>query len=198
MGDDLNAPPGEHKRGDLLSSAVSRPLRPPGTRMRRPRTWGRVLRLGMMLVLRYTPLPWELKRRAIWQAMPKVVVIGVAVIPDAEGRVLMVRARYSGLWLLPGGNLEAREDPLNGTLRECQEELGAVVTVEDLTGIYTDPAHREIFFAFRCAPLTQPPVLSEEHEAWQYVPPYEARPPVNMIAADALAGSCGVRVARLT
>jgi 8-oxo-dGTP pyrophosphatase MutT (NUDIX family) len=64
--------------------------------------------MALMLALRYTPLPWGLKHRAIWLALPKAVLVSVGVIPDDAGRVLMLRARYSGGWLLPGGALGAR------------------------------------------------------------------------------------------
>jgi 8-oxo-dGTP pyrophosphatase MutT (NUDIX family) len=165
------------------------------TRAVRARRWAR---LALMLALRYTPLPWGLKHRAIWLALPKSILVSVGVIPDSEGHVLMLRARYSGGWLLPGGALEAHEDPLSGLLRECREELGAAdVTVEQLTGIYTSRDSRETYFAFRCAPLTAPPVLSEEHEAWTYVPRDEIRPSLGIIVRDALSEDGGPTIARL-
>ena len=153
-----------------------------------------LLRLGLMLALRYAPAPWPLKQFAIWLAQPKAVVVGVAVIPNAAGRMLLLRARYSGLWLLPGGAVHTDEDPRSGAVRECREELGQRVTVERLTGIYTNAAHREITFAFRCAPLARPPVLSEEHETFRYVPPEQVPSRLSRIVADALAGGDEVRM----
>jgi len=154
----------------------------------RPSGPRRAVRLALMLGLRYAPLPWTIKRRAIWQAMPKAVLVTVGVIPDAAGRVLMLRARYSGRWLLPGGALEANEDPRSGLLRECREELDTAVTIQRLTGIYTDRHSRETYFGFRCAPLSAPPRLSEEHVAWRYVPPSSISPSLRAIVQDALAG----------
>jgi 8-oxo-dGTP diphosphatase len=159
---------------------------------------GQVLRLGMMLALRYTPAPWRVKHRVIWYALPKAVLVAVAVIPDDAGRVLMLRARYSGHWLLPGGAIEVGEDPVDGLLRECREELSTSVTIQRLTGIYTDPAQRETFFAFRCAPLSAPPRLSIEHEAWRYVPPEQVRQPLQVMVQDALAGPDDVLMRRVS
>lgn len=144
-------------------------------------------RLALMLALRHTPLPWNWKHRAIRLVLTKSILVSVGVIPDGRGRVLLLRTRYSGEWLLPGGALEAHEDPLRGLLRECREELNAAVTVERLSGVYTSRTSRETYFAFRCAPLTAPPVLSEEHEAWRYVPAERVRPGLRPIVEDALA-----------
>ena len=157
----------------------------------------RRLRLGLMLALRYMPLPWPVKHRAIRQVLPKALLVSVAVIPDAAGRVLMLRARYSGHWLLPGGAIEAGEDPLHGLTRECREELSVSVTVERLTGIYAMPSSREMFFAFRCLPLDGPPSLSEEHESWRYVRPDEITTPVRRAVHDALADFPEVCIGRL-
>lgn len=150
-----------------------------------------------MLALRYTPLPWPVKHRAIRQMLPKALLVSVAVIPDDAGRVLMLRARYSGHWLLPGGAIEAGEDPLHGLTRECREELSVSVTVERLTGIYALPSQREMYFAFRCSPLIDPPFLSEEHESWRYVRPDDITTPVHRAVRDALAGLPEVCIGRL-
>jgi 8-oxo-dGTP pyrophosphatase MutT (NUDIX family) len=151
----------------------------------------------MMLALRYTPLPWPVKHRAIQQMLPKTLLVSVAIISDGAGRVLMLRARYSGHWLLPGGAVEAGEDPLHGLHRECREELGVSVTVERLTGIYTFPSQRETYFAFRCRPLSGPPSLSEEHESWRYVRPDDIKTPVRRAVHDALADRPDVHIGRL-
>ena len=165
--------------------------------MTRPSPLKRRLRLGLMLALRYAPAPWPVKHWAIRQAMPKVTPVSVAVIPDQQGRVLVLRARYSGHWLLPGGAVEVGEDPLHGLLRECREELHASVTVERLTGIYALAAVREMYFAFRCAPLTDAPALSEEHEDWRYVYPQEIKLPLRLAVRDALTDAPSVQFGRL-
>ena len=165
--------------------------------MSRRRSPAYLLRFGVMLALRHAPVPWPLKHWAIWLSQPKVVPVGVAIIPDAQGRVLILRARYSGLWLLPGGTLHAGESPAAGVVRECREELGLPVTVERLTGVYADRRKRELVCAFRCTPLTGTPMLAEEHETYRYVEAATAPPPLDVIVADALANSADVRMAEL-
>jgi 8-oxo-dGTP pyrophosphatase MutT (NUDIX family) len=154
----------------------------------------RALQLAVMLALRYTPVPWSLKRRAIWLSQPKAIVIGIAVIPDATGRVLLLRSRYSGRWQLPGGVVHGGEDPRSGTVRECWEELGLRVTVERLTGVYADRLGPELAFCFRCAPLDGTPALSPEHEAFRYATPSRAGPKLQRMIDDALAGNGEPRI----
>jgi 8-oxo-dGTP diphosphatase len=64
-------------------------------------------------------------------------VLGVAVIVVAAaildgGRLLAARrlepAALAGGWELPGGKVETGEDDLVALVRECREELGAVIT----------------------------------------------------------------------
>jgi len=150
-----------------------------------------------MLAIRYTPLPWSTKHAIIRALSPRVGVAGLAVIPDGQGRALLLRARYSGHWILPGGTVHAGEDPLTGTRRECREELGLMVTVERLAGVYAHPGHRELLLVFRCAPLAGVPALSEEHDAWQYRRAEEMWPPTDLMVRDALAPASEVRIVRL-
>lgn len=51
----------------------------------------------------------------------------VVLARDAAGRVLLTLVRSRG-WDLPGGHVEAQEDPLSAATRELLEETGLVVT----------------------------------------------------------------------
>lgn len=138
-----------------------------------------------MWVIRYTPLPWRWKQELIHVFTPKIVVAGLALVPDGDGRILLLRARYSGRWILPGGALHQGEDPLEGTRRECREELGREVEIERLVGVYAIAGTRLMWIVFRCAPLAGPPRLSPEHEVYRYACAEELPPRTRAIAADA-------------
>jgi len=55
------------------------------------------------------------------------VLVSAAVVVR-EGRVLLTRrqdgAHLGGMWELPGGKVEAGEDPRDALVRECREECG--------------------------------------------------------------------------
>ena len=129
-----------------------------------------LLHYGLMWCIRYAPVPKVVKDAAIWWTSPRMVVVTTALIPDAAGRLLLVRARYSGRWILPGGALHPGELPLAALRRECREELGQDVTVRGLVGVVTTTPLTKLFFVFDCAPLPAPPQLSAEHEVYRYVP----------------------------
>ncbi len=62
-----------------------------------------------------------------------------ALCLDEGGRMLLCHIAPgegdAGWWTLPGGGLEFGEDPLDGCLRELQEETGLLGTVLDLAGV---------------------------------------------------------------
>lgn len=65
-----------------------------------------------------------------------------AVVRDRHGRLLLVRRGNDpgrGLWSVPGGRVEAGEDPLAATVREVVEETGLRVLVDGLAGTVERP-----------------------------------------------------------
>jgi 8-oxo-dGTP diphosphatase len=98
-----------------------------------------------------------------------------AVITDAEGRALLLKASYGNqAWGLPGGALDPAETIHEGLLRECREELGSEVVILYLSGVYHHSKVRSHAFIFRCAlPHGAPIVLSQEHTEFRYAAPHD-------------------------
>jgi len=64
-----------------------------------------------------------------------------AIIANEKGEVLLVKRAIQpkkGYWDLPGGFLENGEDPEVGVRREIKEELGVVLRIKRIVGIYVD------------------------------------------------------------
>lgn len=64
--------------------------------------------------------------------------LGVAVLVEEDGRVLLVRRAVDparGAWCLPSGFVECDEHPAQAAARECWEETGLQVEVTDLLGL---------------------------------------------------------------
>jgi ADP-ribose pyrophosphatase YjhB (NUDIX family) len=74
-------------------------------------------------------------------ADPKVAA---AVLVRSQGRVLLVRRGsepFRGLWTLPAGFVNAREDPAAAARRECEEETGLLVNVAEVLDVVAGREH---------------------------------------------------------
>lgn len=93
-----------------------------------------------------------------------------AVITNAEGKILLVKATYGNKgWGLPGGSLEPGETIHETLIRECKEELDVAIDILYMSGMYFHKAHDSHALIFRCDILGSSPIhLSEEHSEYQY------------------------------
>lgn len=69
--------------------------------------------------------PTKLPPAEYYASLPKHIAGAGAIFHDEQGRVLLVKPSYrNDTWEIPGGGLDAGEDPLQAVQREVKEELG--------------------------------------------------------------------------
>lgn len=95
------------------------------------------------------------------------------VLLTGRGETLVVKRRSDGEWELPGGRLGPDEDVVPGLQRELLEETALEVAVEDTVHANTwrndDDAGRMAVY-YRCQTTDRDVELSEEHDAFRWVP----------------------------
>lgn len=102
---------------------------------------------------------------------------------EHEGRFLLLkrhRSRPSGeTWGVPGGKLEADENPLEGIIREVHEEIGLILQPDKLFFVKTAYIQygeiQYVFHMFRTQFEEKPAiVLNEEHTEHRWLTAEEA------------------------
>ncbi len=92
--------------------------------------------------------------------MEKLIRVSAVVVRDEGGRVLTVRKRGTGRFMLPGGKPEAGESAARTALREFEEELGIALDPALLRplGRFRSAAANEAGFELESTVFTHPPV----------------------------------------
>jgi 8-oxo-dGTP diphosphatase len=90
-----------------------------------------------------------------------IVTSVVAVIVDAEGRVLLTKRSippFQDMWVMPGGKIDLGEPIMAALKREVHEEVGLEIEVESLIDVFehltpgVENCHFVILY-YRCRPL---------------------------------------------
>ena len=79
---------------------------------------------------------------------PQRTVAACTLVTRDNGDVLMVKVGHRAGWEVPGGVVEIGENPLEGAIRETQEETGIVCRITQMTGIYTNIQTGVMVFAY--------------------------------------------------
>lgn len=85
-----------------------------------------------------------------------------AIILDDASRILLCHRTDFDAWNLPGGKVECLESPWKAAQREVLEEVGLVVSIDHLIGIYSVPEQEAVAFTFLCTRTGGTVGLSDE------------------------------------
>ena len=103
------------------------------------------------------------------------------VLRDERGRLLLLRRsgqskHFAHLWELPGGKTDPGEDLGAALAREVFEETGLAIGGAHVTGATEadTPQARFVYVFFDAAAQPGPVRLSDEHDAFAWLPPAEA------------------------
>ena len=91
-------------------------------------------RLVAGAALRYAD-PTE-RSRTFFASLPRKVVAAAVICRNAQSQLLCVLDSFKDHWTIPGGIVDADEDPRAGAAREAREEAGIDVVAEDLLGLF--------------------------------------------------------------
>jgi 8-oxo-dGTP diphosphatase len=119
-------------------------------------------------IFRLTPIPL---RRLFSRAMnARFSATAGAVVIDNRGRVLLLKHvfRAGSGWGIPGGFIQAGEQPEEAVRRELREEVGLELEDVELALVRTLHSTQQIEIIFYCRPKgeAQPQSVEVERAAW--------------------------------
>ncbi|MEK7604729.1 MAG: NUDIX hydrolase [Patescibacteria group bacterium] len=107
----------------------------------------------------------------VWKERPT----GKVVLFNATREVALLGNKVNPFFLLPGGGIEAEESVLDGVRRECREETGCDIEIQDALGITEDFRSRDskhcISFGYSAKAVSQgtPTFTASEIDIGTYV-----------------------------
>lgn len=93
------------------------------------------------------------RSEAFFATLPYKVVAASVVCRDDQGRLLIVHDTFKGHWTIPGGVVDADEDPRSGAVREAWEEAGVRVSADVVLGVFAASWPDRIVLVYSAAPL---------------------------------------------
>ena len=86
-------------------------------------------------------------------AHTRFTVTAGAIVMDSGNRVLLLQHRFraGSAWGIPGGFIEAGEQPLDAMKRELQEEVGLIIESAKVAGARSFPNVRQVEILFLCS-----------------------------------------------
>lgn len=106
-----------------------------------------------LLLIARAPRSAEERERVFFDSRPRKIAAAAVICRDPSGRVLVVHDRFKRIWTIPGGVVDADEDPAAAAQREAWEEAGTKVEVGRLLGVFASRWPDRLVFVFAATPV---------------------------------------------
>lgn len=117
----------------------------------------------VILGVAHTPRSEAERTRTFFSSIARKIVSSSALCSDDNDRILTVFDSFKRQWTLPGGLIDAGENPIAAAVREVWEEGGVRVRAGELLGVFTHAMPDRINLVYAAAPLTGPGLSVPEH-----------------------------------
>jgi 8-oxo-dGTP pyrophosphatase MutT (NUDIX family) len=138
-----------------------------------------------LLLVARAPRSAEERGRVFFDSRPRKIAAAAVLCRDPDGRLLVVYDRFKHSWTIPGGVVDADEDPASAAEREAWEEAGTKVTTDRLLGVFSSRWPDRLIFVFAGTPsdVVEHPQPLHPHEIgevawWSLEHAYERLAPV--------------------
>lgn len=90
---------------------------------------------------------------AFFTSLPRKVVAAAVLCRDSAGRLLVVHDSFKRAWTIPGGIVDADEDPRSGAIREAWEEAGVRVDATTILGAFAGSWPDRVVLVYEAVPV---------------------------------------------
>ncbi len=131
-----------------------------------------------LLLIARAPRSADERGRVFHDTRPRKIAAAATLCRDPAGRLLVVHDTFKRAWTIPGGVVDADEDPAAAARRESWEEAGVKVDTGRLLGVFASRWPDRLVFVFAATPaqiIEHPePVHAHEISAVAWLPLDEA------------------------
>ncbi|MGI9018051.1 MAG: NUDIX hydrolase [Euzebya sp.] len=120
----------------------------------------------VIVAVAVTPRSEAERSHRFFGSIAKKIVAASVICLDETSRLLVVFDTFKNAWTLPGGLVDAGENPIAAAVREAREEAGVDVVAGDLLGLFTHPVPDRIHLVYGAVPVhpTPDPRPLHDHE----------------------------------